>query len=224
MMRAAAARVAILGGTFDPIHEGHLAMARHFAARLDLDELVLMPAGQPWQKQGVSPAAQRLAMTELAAQALQLGATRVQVSREEIERSGATYTVETLGHWRARLGPDASLALIVGADQLLALDTWRDWQRLFVLAHLCVAARPGFDTTRLPPALAEAVRTRACDEHVIASRPAGGILLDHELAFDVSATDIRHRLQAAARADEASCAGVPPAVCRYIRQHHLYTD
>lgn len=111
---------------------------------LYLTELVLLPAGQPYQKRGVSPAEHRLAMTRAAAQSLVLPGVTVSVATDEIEHAGPTYTVETLARWRGRIGPDASLSLLIGADQLVRLDTWRDWQRLFAYAHVCVATRPGF--------------------------------------------------------------------------------
>lgn len=120
-------RIGMLGGTFDPIHDGHLALARRFADALRLTELVLMPAGQPYQKQDVSAAEHRLAMTRAAAGSLVLPGVAVSVATDEIEHAGPTYTVETLERWRKRVGPDASLSLLIGADQLVRLDTWRDW-------------------------------------------------------------------------------------------------
>ncbi|WP_407919436.1 nicotinate-nucleotide adenylyltransferase [Chitinasiproducens palmae] len=212
----------MLGGTFDPIHAGHLAIARHFAALLHLDTLVLMPAGQPWQKRGVSAAAHRLAMTRLAAAELDLGPTRVVVADDEIQREGATYTVETMTDWRTRLGPAASLSLIIGADQLQGFATWRGWQDLLHLGHLCVAARPGFAPHSPDPALrAEIVRRRHAADW-LEQHPAGGILIDEQLKVELSATDIRHRIQAGIAAADAHCDGVPRPVWHYIRQHHLY--
>lgn len=143
-------RIGILGGTFDPIHDGHLALARRFADALDLTELVLMPAGQPWQKADVSAAEDRLAMTRAAAASLTLRGVTVSVATDEIEHDGPTYTVETLRRWREREGADASISLLIGADQLVRLDTWRDWQRLFDYAHIAAATRPGFDVTAVP--------------------------------------------------------------------------
>src|SRR5580698_119049 len=115
-------RIGILGGTFDPIHEGHLAIARRFATVLALHELVLMPAGQPYQKAGVSSAEHRLAMTRLAAGHLSLPDTQVRVATDEIEQGGPTYTADTLAVWRAKLGPDVSLSYLIGGDQLVRLD------------------------------------------------------------------------------------------------------
>ena len=117
---------------------------------LQLTELVLLPAGQPWQKKDVSAPRHRLAMTRAAAASMRLEGVEVIVATDEIEHDGPTYTVDTLAAWREREGADASLALLIGADQLVHLDTWHDWMRLFDFAHVCVETRPGFDLSSLP--------------------------------------------------------------------------
>jgi nicotinate-nucleotide adenylyltransferase len=229
-------RVGLLGGTFDPIHDGHLALARRFAEQLALTELVLLPAGQPYQKAGVSAARHRLAMTRAAAASFALPGVAVTVATDEIEHVGPTYTVETLARWRAREGANASLALLIGADQLLRLDTWRDWRRLFEFAHVCAATRPGFDLSSLSPALAAELGPRRADAATLRRTSAGHLLIDDTLALDVSATDIRAHVKArlaqggAARASSLGSAGaavpspepIPEAVWDYILQHHLY--
>jgi nicotinate-nucleotide adenylyltransferase len=222
-------RIGILGGTFDPIHEAHLALARRFADVLALTELVLMPAGQPWQKADVSAAEHRLAMTHAAALSLKLNGTKVSVAVDEIEHDGPTYTVETLQRWREREGGDASIALLIGADQLVRLDTWRDWQRLFDYAHIACATRPGFDVKHVPPVIAEVITQRGAKADVLQATPQGHLLIDESLAFDVSATDIRAELRAslengAKDTENADSARnhVPTAVWDYIVQHHLY--
>jgi nicotinate-nucleotide adenylyltransferase len=121
---------------------------------LRLTELVLLPAGQPWQKADVSPAVHRLAMTRAAASELKLPGVEVRVATDEIEHEGPTYTVDTLQHWREREGNETSIALLIGADQLVKLDTWRDWRRLFEFAHICAATRPGFDLASISCATA----------------------------------------------------------------------
>jgi len=219
-------RVGLLGGTFDPIHQGHLALARRFVELLDLTELVLLPAGQPWQKTDVSAAHHRLAMTQLAADELRFAHTQVSVARDEIDQSGPTYTAHTLADWRAReaqagLAP-ASLALLIGADQLLHLDTWRDWQQLFELAHLCVATRPGFNPDDANPAIAAQIARRRTDANGIRCNLHGGILIDAALAIDVSATEIRQHLHERLAGRHETSEHVPPAVWHYIRQNHLY--
>ncbi|AJT48719.1 nicotinate-nucleotide adenylyltransferase [Burkholderia thailandensis] len=219
-------RIGILGGTFDPIHDGHLALARRFADVLRLTELVLMPAGQPYQKQAVSAAEHRLAMTRAAAGSLVLPGVAVSVATDEIEHAGPTYTVETLARWRERLGADASLSLLIGADQLVRLDTWRDWRRLFDFAHVCAATRPGFDFAAASPAVAAEIASRQASADVLRATPAGRLLIDTTLALDVAATDIRAHLRACiarhAQVPDASAEHVPAAVWAYILQHRLY--
>jgi nicotinate-nucleotide adenylyltransferase len=188
-------RVGVLGGTFDPIHNGHLALARRFSDVLQLTELILLPAGQPWQKAGVSSAPHRLAMTRAAAGALTLPGVSVRVATDEIEHDGPTYTVDTLRRWREREGADASLSLLIGADQLVRLDTWHDWQQLFDYAHICAATRPGFDSSAASPTVAATIAARAASAEVLRATPAGCLLVDTTLAFDVSATEIRTQLR-----------------------------
>ncbi|PMS18782.1 nicotinate-nucleotide adenylyltransferase [Trinickia dabaoshanensis] len=220
-------RVGLLGGTFDPIHNGHLALARRFADLLQLTELVLLPAGQPYQKSGVSKPEHRLAMTRAAAASLVLPGVAVTVATDEIEHAGPTYTVETVARWRAREGRDVSLSLLIGADQLLRLDTWRDWRRLFEFTHICAATRPGFDLSSLSPALSDELGRRRADAATLRATSAGHLLVDDTLALDVSATDIRAHVKARLAHETATRSGaaaepIPEAVWDYILQHHLY--
>jgi nicotinate-nucleotide adenylyltransferase len=193
---------------------------------LDLTELVLLPAGQPYQKHDVSAAEHRLAMTRAAAQSLVLPGVSVSVATDEIEHVGPTYTVETLERWRARIGPDASLSLLIGADQLVRLDTWRDWRRLFSFAHVCASTRPGFDLAAASHAVAQEVAARQAGADLLKRTPAGHLLIDTTLAFDIAATDIRAHLRECiarrAQVPDASAEHVPPAVWTYILQHRLY--
>ncbi|SAL17493.1 nicotinate-nucleotide adenylyltransferase [Caballeronia telluris] len=229
-----ARRVGLLGGTFDPIHDGHLALAARFVDLLQLTELVFLPAGQPWQKEGVSAPQHRLAMTRAAAGSMRLAGVEVKVATDEIEHDGPTYTVDTLARWREREGGEASLALLVGADQLVRLNSWHDWKRLFDFAHVCVETRPGFDLSVLPDAVAAEVAARGAAPQTLRATPHGHLLIDQSLAVDVSATAIREyfretkathnhnttEVPAANRTDLRS--QVPPAVWDYIVQHHLY--
>ncbi|WP_233851936.1 nicotinate-nucleotide adenylyltransferase [Paraburkholderia sp. HD33-4] len=226
-------RIGLLGGTFDPIHDGHLALARRFADVLRLTELVLLPAGQPWQKTDVSPAEHRLAMTRAAAASLAIPGVTVRVATDEIEHEGATYTVDTLQRWREREGDDASITLLIGADQLVHLDTWRDWRRLFELAHIGAATRPGFDLGSVAPEVAKEIAARRARADVLQATPCGHLLIDTTLAFNVSATDIRAHLReqvnqrlahagAGSATQHQAASHVPAAVWDYILQHHLY--
>jgi len=233
--RLLARRVGLLGGTFDPIHEGHLALARHFAQALSLTELILLPAGQPWQKPEVSAAKHRLAMTRAAAASLVLPGVTVSVGTDEIEHDGPTYTVETLRRWRARSASNqaAALTLLMGADQLLHLDSWHAWRELFALAHLGVASRPGFDFATLPGTVAAEVAARQASAATLAATRCGHLLIDETLALDISATEIRRELSACVATQVATHATpeqrggtaadkIPAAVWDYILQHHLY--
>ncbi|MEX3605562.1 MAG: nicotinate-nucleotide adenylyltransferase [Burkholderia sp.] len=219
-------RIGILGGTFDPIHDGHLALARRFAEVLALTELVLMPAGQPYKKRDVSAAEHRLAMTRAAASSLALPGTQVTVATDEIEHQGPTYTAEMLLRWRERVSFEASLSLVIGTDQLVRLDTWRDWRHLFELAHLCVATRPGFDLSATPPVVAAEIAARRAEAADLQAGLAGRVLVDTSLAFDIAATDIRAHLREciACRApvSDTEAKYVPAAVWTYILQHRLY--
>ena len=217
--------IALLGGSFDPVHHGHVALAELFTSLLHPDELRVMPAGQPWQKKNGLEAgdADRVAMLELAF----AGSTApVTIDTREIDRHGATYTVETLRDVRSEVGPDASIVFVMGADQLQKLDTWRDWQDLFTLANFGVAARPGYrlDDAGLPPAVAvELAQRRASSDDVRAS-PAGKVCVAHTLAVDISATAVRAALHATPRTDKVPhlSALVAPQVLDYIQQHNLY--
>nr|WP_081054288.1 nicotinate-nucleotide adenylyltransferase [Burkholderia vietnamiensis] len=219
-------RIGLLGGTFDPIHDGHLALARRFADVLQLTELVLLPAGQPYQKRDVSAAEHRLAMTRAAAGSLALPGVAVTVATDEIEHAGPTYTVETLARWRERIGPDASLSLLIGADQLVRLDTWRDWRKLFDYAHVCASTRPGFDLGAASADVAREIALRRADADQLKATPSGRLLIDTTLAFDIAATDIRAHLRECiarhAQMPDASAEHVPAAVWAYILQHRLY--
>lgn len=210
--------IALLGGTFDPIHHGHIALARRFVALLRADELRVIPAGQPWQKAGLrTDAKHRVAMAELAFADAGLP---IVLDRQEIERTGATYTIDTLRAVRAEAGPDASLAFLMGADQLRGLDSWRDWQGLFGLAHLCVAARPGFSLAEydVPETVAREFGRRRADIATLRETPHGHTYLEEDLAVDISATEIR---QAIARG-ERPISLLAPVVLDYIEQYHLY--
>jgi nicotinate-nucleotide adenylyltransferase len=221
-------RIGLLGGTFDPVHDGHLALARRFADVLQLTELVLLPAGQPWQKTDVSAPEHRLAMTRAAAGSLVVPGVTVSVATDEIEHEGPTYTVETLQRWREREGAKVSISLLIGADQLVHLDTWRDWRRLFDYAHVCAATRPGFELATIPPAVAAEIAAREARAEVLQATPSGHLLIDTTLAFDVSATDIRSQLRerlqhhAGGKEHDSAASPVPAAVWDYILQHHLY--
>ena len=210
--------VALLGGSFDPVHHGHVALATLFANLLKPNQLRVIPAGNPWQKNGLkTSAADRIAMLELAFGEAGLAAT---LDLQEVERTTPTFTIDTLRNVRAELGPDASIVFLMGADQLQQLDSWRDWRRLFDYAHIGVGARPGFDLANaaLPAAVAEELEKRRSSIEQLRSAPSGKVYLAEALAVDISATQIRTALQRGEKPNSL----ISPVVLDYIQQHNLY--
>lgn len=211
--------VALLGGSFDPVHNGHVALAKYFSTLLAPDELRIIPAGNPWQKEALKAAPEhRLAMAQLAFDNL---AGSVTLDQQEIRRAGASYSIDTVRAFRAELGPDASIVLTIGTDQLQQLHTWKDWRQLFDYAHICAASRPGFatDQTLLPSEVAREFARRTATPEQIRTTPSGLAFLADNLAFDISATQIRSAL----KHGEPVGSLIPPAVLDYIKHHHLYT-
>ncbi len=189
-------RLGVMGGTFDPIHHGHLVAASEVAAQFHLDEVVFVPTGQPWQKshRKVSLAEDRYLMTVIAT----AENPQFSVSRIDIDRGGATYTADTLRDLRA-LNPDTDLFFITGADALGQILTWRDAEELFSLAHFIGVTRPG---------------------HVLSDSglPEGGVSLVEVPALAISSTDCRARV---AKGDPVWYL-VPDGVVRYIDKRELY--
>ncbi|GAA4416956.1 nicotinate-nucleotide adenylyltransferase [Actinokineospora soli] len=189
-------RIGIMGGTFDPIHHGHLVAASEVQARFDLDEVVFVPTGQPWQKgdREVSPAEDRYLMTVIAT----ASNPRFSVSRVDIDREGATYTVDTLRDLRG-LNPGADLYFITGADALAQILSWRDAAELFTLAHFVGVTRPGYDLA---------------DAHL----PTGAVSLVEVPAMAISSTACRERVHEG----EPVWYLVPDGVVQYISKRRLY--
>jgi nicotinate-nucleotide adenylyltransferase len=190
-------RIGIMGGTFDPIHHGHLVAASEVADRFALDEVVFVPTGQPWQKGDieVSPAEDRYLMTVIAT----ASNPRFHVSRVDIDREGPTYTVDTLRDLRAVYGPRAELFFITGADALEKILSWKDADQIFTLAHFIGVTRPGFELT---------------DAHL----PADTVSLVQVPAMAISSTDCRARVAAG----KPVWYLVPDGVVQYIAKRHLY--
>lgn len=208
--------IALLGGSFDPVHNGHVALGSYFAKLLLPDELRVIPAGRPWQKQGLrTPAEHRVAMLQRAFSQL---AVPVRIDMQEIHRDSVTYTIDTLRMIRAELGPDASIAFLIGADQLQQLQTWREWEHLFDYAHVCAASRPGWDITQLSPEVAREFTRRAATPEQIRSTSHGLTYIATNLSIDISATQVRSTFERGGDAGPL----IPLGVLDYIKQHHLY--
>lgn len=211
--------IGILGGTFDPIHYGHLRLAEEMLELANLNQIRIIPAGTPPHRDAPQVSAQhRSAMVRLAI----ADQPAFVLDAREVERVGKCYTVDTLRELRAELGADQPLCLLMGGDAFFQLDTWHEWEHLFGLAHIVVGYRPGFtleDRIHIAaPALRRHYQQRLCTADVLSQQPAGGIA---ELAIpklEISATLIRSRV-----AENRSIRYLlPNAVADYIHQHHLY--
>ena len=219
--------IGILGGSFDPVHSAHLAMADAFASALSLDEVRFLPASRPWQKSGLSAdAGARVAMLEVALAHHVPSRGRFVIDERELARGGATYTLDTLIDLRREVGPDLSMVFLFGADQLVHLDTWHEWQRLWDYAHLAAVSRPGFDVGHLPSEVAAEWSRRTGDAAALQAAPRGRSFLLEGLLLEISATDIRATLANRRRDDDRDDALparlVPPSVLDYIEANHLY--
>jgi len=213
--------IGVLGGTFDPIHYGHLRLAEELGETLRLDEVRLVPSGTPPHRNAPAAAADhRLAMTRLAA----AGNARVKVDERELRRAGPGYTFDTLAELRAESGGARPLVLLIGADAFLEFATWHRWHEIFGLAHVAVAHRPGFPVERwaerMPQPLAREYSVRLMQQPLATHlSPAGGIVVAPFTALDIAATAIRDML----RAGSSPRYLLPGAVLDYIRANGLYT-
>lgn len=214
------APIGVLGGTFDPIHYGHLRLAEEVGETLRLEEVRFIPSGTPPHRSAPAvPAEHRLAMTQLAA----AGNPRFKVDEREVRRAGPGYTYDTLKTLRAEQGETRPLALLLGADAFLEFATWHRWREIFGLAHIAVAHRPGFPVEqwsgRMPLPLAREYSARHMQQPLaVHLSPAGGIVVVPFTALDISATAIRDMLRAGASPRYL----LPGAVLDYIRTHRLY--
>lgn len=205
----------ILGGTFDPIHYGHLRAVEEVRQALNIAEVMLIPAGHPpHRKSPWAAALHRLAMTRIAV----AHHPRFMVSDREVRREGPSYTVDTLRSLRQER-PDALLAMVIGMDAFLRFDTWRDWQEILELTHLIVTGRPGWPAAELPEALRQTLYQRRCDDiHQLCQQPAGSIFFQTITALEISATSIRSLLANG----QSPCFLLPDEVLDYIEREGLY--
>jgi nicotinate-nucleotide adenylyltransferase len=194
-----APRLGVMGGTFDPIHHGHLVAASEVAHAFALDEVVFVPTGEPWQKDGrkVSPAEDRYLMTVIAT----ASNPRFSVSRVDIDRPGPTYTIDTLRELRSMRGEDAEFFFITGADALSKMMSWQDAADLFKLAHFVGVTRPGHRLSS-------------------AGLPSDQVSLVEIPALSISSTECRQRVAAG----EPVWYLVPDGVVQYIAKRGLYCN
>jgi len=212
-----ASPLGVFGGTFDPIHYGHLRLAETAREALGLARVRLIPAGQPPHRATPGAAgAHRLAMARLAA----ADNPAFEVDPAEVEAAQASYTILSLERLRAELGPRRPLVLLLGVDAFLGLPTWRRWTELFDFAHLAVANRPGYSLggAAMPPALAEQVSRRQAPPDTLGAAPAGRLVQFAMTPLAISATDIRARCAAG----QSLRYLLPPPVVDYISRHQLY--
>ncbi|MEO5701279.1 MAG: nicotinate-nucleotide adenylyltransferase [Casimicrobiaceae bacterium] len=208
-----------MGGTFDPIHRGHLELAQEVRVALDLAEMLVIPAGDPPHRPApIAPARDRLAMAELAV----VGLDGVAIDAREVDREGRSYTVLTLSELRSER-PFQPLLLIVGADAFLGLEGWHRWREVFARAHVVVVARPGTDLAgTLTGALAGEWQARHTADRRDLEKVDGGSIYQQVITpHAISASAIRAAL---ARGDIAAIRGLlPAAVLAYIGRNHLYS-
>ena len=187
-------RLGVMGGTFDPIHFGHLVAASEAVSAFELAKVIFVPTGEPWQKQTITDSEHRYRMTELAI----AGNEHFEISRVDVDRPGPTYTVDTLCDIAAE-HPDAELFFVTGADSISQIGSWKDAEKIWPLAHLVGVTRPGHSLE-------------------VPKSPNGAVSLLEIPALAISSTDIRARVKAGKPIDYL----LPEAVIDYIQQNDLY--
>ena len=187
-------RIGVMGGTFDPIHNGHLVAASEVASAFKLDEVIFVPTGSPYLKETVTSAEHRYLMTVIAT----ASNPSFKVSRIDIDRGGDTYTVDTLSEMK-ELYPDADLVFISGADAIAQILAWKEVEKLWSLAHFVAVSRPGHNLT-------------------IPEAPEGSISTLEIPALAISSTDVRRRVDSGFPVWYL----VPDGVVQYIGKHELY--
>lgn len=210
----------VLGGSFDPVHEGHLRTASALCGRLGIPSITLLPAACSPLKPAGTPDRHRLAMLQLAAQDF----PGLRIDDRELRRPPPSYTIDTLRELRTEFGAATPLVWVLGADTLSDLARWRNWQQLTALAHLLVVERPGAhwpDSGAVADWLAALPAAASADQ--LQCRPSGALMRIALPPQPFSSTAIRTAL-AQRSPDSAKPAGLPDSVWRYITEHHLYTS
>lgn len=208
-------RIGLLGGSFDPIHVGHIALARAAQIALPLDSIRFVPTARSWQKrQRQTDPAHRQAMIARAI----AGQTTWHIDDREVRRGGASYTVDTLAGLREELDPAIALVLILGGDQLRNLATWHRWRELLHYCHIAATQRGQSSLQDLPDDVESLMQAHGRD--ALPDTPAGSIVLFRMPAVPVSSTRLRQAIDTGEPVAEL----LPPGVAEYIAQHHLYRE
>lgn len=227
-------KIGILGGTFDPPHWAHLRVAAHFAKLFQLDRLLLIPSGNPWQKSAfITPPETRYQLTQAAAIALHRLLSEagiqipIEVDRIELDRQGPSYTIDTAIALRQRYGSTTHLIWLMGADSLMQIDTWQDWQHLLKEVHLAVARRPEFTLTIDPAtALGRFIEEhQTSDAHLLDLAACGSIYLDRMLDMYLSSIAIRNQMAAGGMNPNTPLVEqIPSEVLNLIEKLGLYSQ
>ena len=223
--------IGILGGTFDPPHWGHLRLAEHFSRVLQLDHIIWMPAGQPWQKSSdITPAKHRLAMSEYAIETLHdlfvdhHIYTKIEISTLEMAREGPSYAIDTAKEIRALYGPETSISWLMGADSWANIKTWHQWPELPNFVHLAVASRPETDLSGANQANSSVFADKqTSDPQLLQLSPQGHVLFDQGLQINLSSSALRDGFYNSTSWDELADA-IPPLVLDYIEAKGLYRN
>lgn len=211
--------ILLYGGSFDPVHRGHVDTARAAAAAVQARQVVWIPAAlSPLKAGSAASTGQRRGM--LVCMLAEAGEPHWQLDDRELTAPPPSYTIHTLRRWRAQIGPDAPLAFLMGRDSLLQLPRWQDWQTLTNHAHLVIARRPGSEAALAEPLKSWLENRQLAGPELLQSRPSGGVLLLDTPLRPISSTDLR-----AALADQRQTEDwLMPGVRDYIDQHGLYRE
>jgi len=216
-MAATMKTVALFGGTFDPVHTGHLTIAKELKQVLNADELRLIPcAVPPHRPQPHATPTQRLAMLQLALR----DNNDLTVDARELQREGPSYTVDTVNSLRQDFGEQCSLILCMGTDAFCKLDSWHQWQDLMALCHIVVAQRPDYSLALNPDLQSFLEQHQINQTEKLNSQPCGAIFLAKLSEIPVSSTAVREALGAGNLDPDA----LPLSVSHYIKEKHLYRD
>lgn len=210
--------IGIFGGTFNPIHLGHLRLAEELATDLNFAEVCFIPSANPPHKSSPSVSAQQRAeMVSLSIQAN----PKFKLDMLELERNGASYTIDTLKIFREKLGVSTSICLIMGSDAFARLDSWHEWQTLIDYCHIVLVPRPNAKVTTLSAILEDFLNMHYTENQAdLSDHAAGFITMQTTTALDISSTQIRSQLAA----NKSIRYLVPENLLEYINQHHLYTS